>query len=66
MRKEFGFRSGGRLFPGVVITAIGVIFLLNNLGIIEAREVLRLRVWFFPILLIAFGVLQLLRRRSSQ
>ena len=64
MRREYQYRFGGRLFSGVLVVAIGVIFLLNNLDIIEARDIFR--IWLWPILLIAFGVIQLLRWRSSQ
>ena len=65
MRKEWERRSGdGRMFAGILVTAIGVIFLLNNLGIIEARNIMR--VWFFPMILIVVGVGQLLRRRLNQ
>ena len=64
MHTEYRYRFGGRLFSGVLVVAIGVIFLLNNLDIIEARDIFRL--WFWPILLIAFGVIQLLHWRSSQ
>ena len=64
MNKSWGRSGSGRVFAGLLVTSIGVIFLLNNLGIIEARDILRL--WFFPVVLIAMGIAQLLGRRSNQ
>lgn len=55
--------GGGRLFSGIVVMTVGLIFLLNNLGILRAQWIFR--VWFWPLLLIGFGVVQLLRGRNS-
>ena len=63
MYKEWKCRAGGRVFTGVLVMAVGVIFLLNNLGIIAARDIFRL--WFWPVLLILVGVMQLMRGRRS-
>src|SRR5579863_3318588 len=45
---------GGSRFPAapVILIALGVVFLLNNLGVFEIREVLR----YWPVLLNALGV----------
>ena len=64
MNKSWGRSGSGGLFAGLLVTSIGVIFLLNNLGIIEARNILRL--WFLPVVLIAMGIAQLLGGRSNQ
>jgi hypothetical protein len=32
-------RDAGHLFAGLCITAIGVIFLLGNLGVIDVRDI---------------------------
>jgi hypothetical protein len=69
MRKDWRIRVGGgassnHLFGGLLVMSVGVIFLLNNLEIIEARQFFR--TWFWPLLLIAVGVMQLLVRREKQ
>lgn len=65
MDQERRYRIGGGRSPfgGLVVVAVGVIFLLNNLDIIDAGSVFR--VWFWPLLLIGFGLSQLLRRRDN-
>ena len=64
MNKSWGRSGSGHVLAGLLVTSIGVIFLLNNLGIIEARDILRL--WFLPVVLIAMGIAQLLAGRSNQ
>ena len=44
-------RTGAR-FPGLVLIAVGAVFLLDNLDLLETGQVLR----FWPVLLIGFGV----------
>ncbi len=63
-RRDTHMKVRGRLFSGLVITAVGVIFLLNNLGIVEAGAIFRL--WFWPLLLIGFGVMHLVRGSASR
>ena len=63
MQREWQCRTGGQWFGGVVVVAVGVILLLNNLNIIEARTIFR--VWFWPLAIIGFGIVQLLRRRIN-
>ena len=48
-------RTSSRLVFGVLIIALGVLFLLDNLGIANAGEVLR----WWPTVLIAYGVARL-------
>jgi hypothetical protein len=47
------------LFLGVLVASLGVVFLLNNLGVLEARQVFR--IWFWPLLLIWFGLAKLIQ-----
>jgi hypothetical protein len=44
-----------RMVPAIVLIGIGALFLLNNLHIIYAREILR----FWPAILIAIGIVKL-------
>lgn len=46
----------GRLIFGVVVIVLGVLFTLDNLGLLNAGDVLR----FWPVALIAYGVMRLL------
>ena len=52
---------GGSLFAGVFITAMGVIFLLGSLDIIEVRDIFR--PWVWPLILIVVGIRQIVRGR---
>jgi hypothetical protein len=49
------FTAGKHLFSGVVFVAIGLLFLLGNMGVLEVRPILR----FWPVLLIAVGAFKL-------
>jgi hypothetical protein len=51
------------VFTGVLVIAIGTIFLLNNLGVLDARDVFH-RSWLGPVAIIALGVLMMFRRRT--
>jgi uncharacterized integral membrane protein len=57
-------RAAGHLFAGLCITAIGVIFLLGNLGVIDVRDIIR--PWVWPLILIALGVKQIIRGTANQ
>jgi len=48
-------RPGRHLFSGFVFVAIGVLFLLGNMGMVDVGRILR----FWPVLLIAAGVFRL-------
>ncbi len=56
-------RGGTSKFPAapVVLIALGVVFLLNNLEIVELRHLLR----YWPVLLIALGAYMLYLRMSG-
>jgi Domain of unknown function (DUF5668) len=54
--------SGGRLPVGpVVLIAVGVLFLLDNLGLLPLSEILR----FWPLILIGIGIYSLYSRLSG-
>lgn len=54
--------SGGRLPVGpIVLIGVGVLFLLDNLGLLPIGEILR----FWPLILIGIGVYSLYSRLSS-
>ena len=54
---------GGSKFPAapVILIALGVVFLLNNLGVFEIRQAMR----YWPVLLIALGVYMLYLRVAA-
>jgi len=49
------------LVIGLAVVAVGVVFFLDNLGQIDAGEVLR----YWPVLLIAFGITRLVRATKT-
>jgi hypothetical protein len=53
-------RLTSQLFAGLLIAALGVLFTLDNLQIIRARDVLR----YWPAILIVIGVSQLAQART--
>lgn len=55
------YSPGGQLFSGLVFLAIGMVFLLGNLGFVDVGYVLR----FWPALLIALGAFKLLESKDS-
>jgi TM2 domain-containing membrane protein YozV len=54
--------SAGILVAPALLIGVGVLLLLNNLGLLEVRQVLR---YVFPVLLIAVGALMLFNRVSA-
>jgi predicted membrane protein len=63
-RRGPGYRSlspNRHLFSGVVFVAIGVLFLLGNMGVLEVDRILR----FWPVLLIAGGAFKLIECRDD-
>jgi predicted membrane protein len=60
MRRHYSTLSGHAIF-GALVILVGLIFLLNNLGIVDARFILRL----WPVLFIFLGIWKILRSRSS-
>jgi len=59
--KNHHMRTSTQFFVGAVIIVLGILFLLDNLGIMDARYVIRL----WPVLLIILGVLKIIQSRSS-
>lgn len=59
--KFYGFRSDrmpvtGRVVFGLVVIGLGVLFTLDNLGLVDSGDVLR----WWPLLLVGYGAMQLL------
>jgi predicted membrane protein len=53
-------RISGQLIAGLVLAGLGVLFTLDNLHLVHAREVLR----YWPAILLAVGISQVLQARS--
>src|SRR2546425_9627600 len=56
-------RRGAPAFLGVLLVSLGVLFLLDNLGLIEVRTFIRT---YWPLLLVAWGAGRLLFGRGSE
>ena len=54
------FRLTGQLIAGLVLAALGILFTLDNLEILRARDFLR----FWPAVLVLVGVSQIVQARS--
>lgn len=50
-------RANGRLVTGMIFVALGMLFLLDNFGLVAAGDVLR----FWPLVLIALGLTRLFK-----
>lgn len=61
MDSNRSFRISGQLVFGLAAILFGVVFLLDNMDLIDGRQYVR----FWPVFLIAFGVVRLLQHRSS-
>jgi predicted membrane protein len=53
-------RLTGQLITGLVLAALGILFTLDNLDVLEARDFLR----FWPVVFILVGISQILQARS--
>src|SRR5215510_16214538 len=53
-------RISGQLVAGLVVAGLGVLFTLDNLHLVHAREVLR----YWPAILLVVGISQVLQARS--
>jgi predicted membrane protein len=58
--REFG--AAERMVPAIVLIGIGGLFLLNNLHIVQAREILR----YWPAIVIAVGIVKLVDSADSR
>jgi hypothetical protein len=56
-------RRGAPVFLGVLLVTLGVLFLLDNLGLIEVRNLIRT---YWPLLFVAWGTARLLFGRGSE
>ena len=61
MEPRSGFRITGQLVLGLSIAVLGVLFTLDNLHILRAREVLR----FWPVALIAIGLVHVSQAKTA-
>src|SRR5438128_9110677 len=52
---------GEHLFSGFLFVVLGVVFLLGNMGYLDVEQALR----FWPLILIAFGVVRLVEARDD-
>jgi predicted membrane protein len=60
-RRRARFHSPGKhLVAGLILTAIGVVFLLGNMGYLDVRQVFA----FWPVILIIFGVVKIAASRG--
>jgi predicted membrane protein len=59
--KNHPSRTSTQFIVGAAIIVLGILFLLDNLGIMDARYVIHL----WPVLLIIIGVLKIIQSRSS-
>ena len=55
------FHVTGQLIAGLVLASLGVLFTLDNVDIVSARDILR----YWPVVLLLVGVSQILQARSS-
>jgi len=55
-RQRRGNRQHGGLFPGLIMMALGTVFLLERFHVISTRQIWRL----WPVTVIAFGLTRLL------
>ena len=51
----------GQLITGLVVAALGVLFTLDNLEMVRARDILR----YWPVVLLVVGISQIMQSRSS-
>ena len=61
MEPSAGFRITGQLVLGVSLAIVGVLFTLDNLHILRAREYLQ----FWPVALIAIGLVHISQARTG-
>ena len=65
MIKRKGDSMNGKPVGALILIALGVIFLLKNLGIADIRLFEVLSVWW-PVILIVVGVSMLLKRKPEK
>src|SRR5579872_1060782 len=53
--REQWYQSSERFIPAIVLIGLGVLFFLNNLHVVAARDVIR----YWPAIFIAVGIIQL-------
>jgi hypothetical protein len=55
------FRVTGQLITGLVLAGLGVLFMLDNLDVLDAGDVLQ----YWPVIPLLFGISQILQARST-
>jgi predicted membrane protein len=61
-RAQRQYNPAGQVVIGLVVIAMGLLFLLDNLGFLDFRFTLQ----FWPMLLMVFGVLKIVQTRTAQ
>ncbi len=61
MKNKPPLEAPGQIVLGVVVIGLGLLFLLDNLGLIDVRYVFH----FWPTVIIIFGVLKIMQSRST-
>ena len=61
MEPRSGFRLTSQLVLGAAIAVVGVLFTLDNLHVLHAREYLR----FWPVALIAIGLVHVSQAKTA-
>ncbi|MEW6511287.1 MAG: DUF5668 domain-containing protein [Bacteroidota bacterium] len=61
MSSDRGFRVSGQTILGIAALVFGVVFLLDNMDILDARQY----VPYWPVFLIAFGLLRVFQPRGG-
>jgi predicted membrane protein len=61
MEPRSGFRLTGQLVVGAAIAVVGVLFTLDNLGVLNAREYLR----YWPLAVIAIGLVHVSQAKTA-
>jgi hypothetical protein len=62
MNERDNFRLRFRIFVGMALAVLGILFTLDNLGVLDAEEYLR---FGWPVALIAYGTMTLAGKRSG-
>ena len=62
-RRHFRHNHQPPMFFGFVLVGLGVLFLLDNLNLLETRDVIRT---FWPTVIIGWGVVRLFRTRGGE
>lgn len=62
METNRSFRFAPQLVVGIIIIGLGVLFLLDNMGLLHARDYLR----YWPALIVVYGLARIAQPRGTQ